>query len=209
MNQLEAPVARDPRARPAAAESAGLGPPPAPSMALAKELKQLERPEVDHDDDEQRQQERKSCHGGDDCGNQRAPNDSSDDACEPMVCYDGFESVGKPLGVAGLSRFALVDDADEDVVNVRSPINCKPVGAGSACTRSATPSPTCVSALTRDEDVRTDEPSWTIQEFQEYLGMLELIQDVCGNSEGDEMYLSADSLGQMERLLTSLLPQGA
>lgn len=66
-----------------------------------------------------------------------------------------------------------------------------------------------MSALARDEVGRGDEPSWTIQEFQEYLGMLELLQEVCSSSEGDELCLSADSLGQMERLLTSLLPQGA
>ncbi|EGZ12398.1 hypothetical protein PHYSODRAFT_517690 [Phytophthora sojae] len=126
-----------------------------------------------------------------------------------MVSYDGFELLGQTFGVAGLPRFALADHEDDDVVNVRSPIICKPASSDAACTRSATLSPTCVSALARDEVGRGDEPSWTIQEFQEYLGMLELLQEVCSSSEGDELCLSADSLGQMERLLTSLLPQGA
>ena len=54
------------------------------------------------------------------------------------------------------------------------------------------------------------EPSWTLQELEDYLGMLELLQDVCSDAEDAEgdMWLSADCLGQMERLLTSLLPQG-
>ncbi|KAE9002275.1 hypothetical protein PF005_g18863 [Phytophthora fragariae] len=202
MNQLEAPVARDPRTHLAvAAESASLGLPPAPSAVLVKGVKQLDRPEVDHEGDEQSQQERlsrRAGHDGDYSGNQHGPNGSSDDACEPMVTYDGFETLGQSFD---LPRF---DDGDEDVVNVRSPIICKP-----ASSRSATLSPTCVSALARDEVVHGDDPSWTIQEFREYLGMLDLLQEVCSSSEGGEMCLSADSLGQMERLLTSLLPQGA
>lgn len=105
---------------------------------------------------------------------------------EPMVKYDDFGSVGKP--------FLPLFDEDEDVVNAQSPIICK-----LSASRSATSSPNCV---------KDHEPSWTIQEFQEYLGMLELLQDVCSNSDGDEMCLSSASLGKMERLLTSLLPQG-
>ncbi|GMF16959.1 unnamed protein product [Phytophthora lilii] len=205
MNQLEAPHLVT------AAESAKTrledcsSPPPAPVL-----VKVADGPEVDHEDDEQSRQEQDSERAGRDgdySGNQRGLDGSSDDACEPMVNYDGFESVGKPFG---FGRFALAEDGDDDVVNVRSPIICKPSGSSTACSRTL--SPTCVSALARDEVVRrgeeTNKPSWTIQEFQEYLAMLELLQEVCSNAEGEEMCLSADSLGQMERLLTSLLPQG-
>ncbi|OWZ05839.1 hypothetical protein PHMEG_00021995 [Phytophthora megakarya] len=118
-----------------------------------------------------------------------------------MVNYDGFESVG--TFNSALPCFELGDHED-DVVHVRSPIICKP----SANTRRSTLSPTCVSALGREKTDEFNMPSWTIQEFQEYLGMLELLEDVCGDAEGEELRLSADNLGQMERLLTSLLPQG-
>ncbi|CAI5727231.1 unnamed protein product [Peronospora destructor] len=112
-------------------------------------------------------------------GNQRGVNDFSDDGCKVMANFDGFEPIGKPFA---MPRF------------------------------TPSLSPTCVSALARNEVVKSnadyDKPSWTIQEFKEYLGMLELLQDVSSDAEGGEMCLSADCLGQMERLLTSLLPQG-
>uniref|UniRef100_A0AAV1VE39 Uncharacterized protein n=1 Tax=Peronospora matthiolae TaxID=2874970 RepID=A0AAV1VE39_9STRA len=105
--------------------------------------------------------------------------------------------------------FALPQFSDGDVANVCLPILCKPTSLN---VRSATPSPTCVSAFARDEAVTSaadgSEPSWTSQEFQEYLTMLELLQDVCSDADGGDMCLSADCLGQLERLLTSLLPQG-
>ncbi|KAG2780677.1 hypothetical protein JG687_00011489 [Phytophthora cactorum] len=200
MNQLETPV-HDPREllSATAAESTShiVGPPCAPSV-LAKAMTH-ESPEVNHEDDKQMQQEHDNKLDGDYSGNQLG----FSDACEPMVSYDGFQSVGKPFSMAPLP-FELADH-DDDIVNARSPIICKP----SSNARSAALSPTCVSALARN-DVKSDsrEPSWTIQEFQEYLGMLELLQDVCCSSKGGEMCLSADNLGQMERLLTSLLPQG-
>ncbi|KAG7378066.1 hypothetical protein PHYPSEUDO_010601 [Phytophthora pseudosyringae] len=209
MNQLETPALEYLPATAAESADSVAAPPPAPSSVPAKGVKRHDRPEVDHEVDEQCQQEHSSSDragpDGDRSGNQRG---LTDDACEPMVSYDGFKSVGKPFGVAALPRFGLVADDDEDVVNVRSPVMCKPTSSNA---RSATLSPTCVSALARNEVVKRDvllEPSWSIQEFQEYLGMLELLQDVCSNSEGEEMCLSADSLSQMERLLTSLLPQG-
>ncbi|TDH71860.1 hypothetical protein CCR75_001052 [Bremia lactucae] len=118
----------------------------------------------------------------------------------------GTKDVLQPIG-----KFATASRRyDEDTVSIRSPIICK---ATSLKAPSATRSPTCVSALaynhvaTHDQDVL--EPSWTIQEFQEYLSMLELLQDVCqdGGHTNGEIQLSAGSLGQMERLLLSLLPQ--
>ncbi|KAL4156367.1 hypothetical protein PRNP1_005398 [Phytophthora ramorum] len=204
MNQLEAPMPA-PRATaestrtPSSAVLAG----PSPPLVLAKEGKH-DRPELDQEDDEQAQ-DNQQC--GDYSGSQQGLNGCSlDDASEPMVNYDGFESLGRSFGTACLTRFVLADDdGDDDVVNVRSPIICKPASSNDACSRSATLSPTCVSALGHDEVQGSAEPSWTIQEFQEYLGMLEMLEEVCSSSE---MCLSADSLGQMERLLTSLLPQG-
>ncbi|ETN23733.1 hypothetical protein PPTG_00264 [Phytophthora nicotianae INRA-310] len=192
MNQLETSAhgSRGLLAATAAESTSKVGGPPAPSV-LAKAMKRHSRPEVDHhDDDKQTQQEQ-------DNGNQLV----FSDACEPMVNYDGCKSVGKPF-----SMTSQLADHEDDVVNVRSPIICK----SSSSARSAALSPTCVSSLARNDAVKSDsrEPSWTIQEFQEYLGMLELLQDVCCTSEGGEMRLSADNLGQMERLLTSLLPQG-
>ncbi|CAH0489874.1 unnamed protein product [Peronospora farinosa] len=132
-------------------------------------------------------------------------NDFSDDGCKVMVNFNGFE----PVPVGNPFAFPRFNDGDEDIVNVRSPIICNPSTSNA---RSASLSPTCVSALARDEVVKSDtdydEPSWTIQEFKEYLGMLELLQNVSCDAEGGEMCLSANCLGQMERLLTSLLPQG-
>jgi hypothetical protein len=205
MNQLEVPFGRDPRELLAGSAAGTSLPPPAPSSVKTAKHN---GPEIDQDDDEQSQQRQDSelsgGHDGDYSGNNQGA--ALGTACEPMVTYDGFESVGKPFGSA--ARFGLGDDDDDDVVNIRSPIVCKPSGSRS----SRAMSPTCVSALARDavENDREDdleEPSWSIQEFQEYLGMLELLQEACSNSE--EMSLSADSLSQMERLLTALLPQGA
>ncbi|KAK1930715.1 hypothetical protein P3T76_013672 [Phytophthora citrophthora] len=150
--------------------------------APVKAEKLHDSPEVDRDEDS----ERTGKEGG--CGGNQLGFDSISD--EPMAKYDGFQSVGKPF-------LRHLGGEDKDVVNVRSPIICNLSGS-----RSTTSSPTCVSTL------KDDEPSWTIQEFQEYLGMMELLQDVCSNSDGEEMRLSAASLGKMERLLTSLLPQG-
>ncbi|KAF4037821.1 hypothetical protein GN244_ATG10071 [Phytophthora infestans] len=188
MNQLETP-AHDPRQLKAAESTSKVVGPPAPSVLS----KRHSRPEVSHEDDKQTQQEQDGKLNADYNGNQLVFND----VCEPMVNYDGFQSVGKPFSVAALA------DHDDDVVNARSPIVCKP---GSTA-RSTMLSPTCVSSLARNDGVKS-EPSWTIQEFQEYLSMLELLQDACCASEDGEMRLSADNLGQMERLLTSLLPQG-
>ncbi|KAL3662432.1 hypothetical protein V7S43_012757 [Phytophthora oleae] len=182
MNQLPVKVSQE-----LLAQSNNVAPPPAPIKAE----KRHDGPEIDHEDEQTQDNERAGNEG--ECSGNLLGFDGILD--EPMVNYDGFESVGEPF----FSRF----DEDEDVVNVRSPIICKLSG-----TRGTTSSPTCVSALSREKVVKDDEPSWTIQEFQEYLGMLELLQDVCSNSGGEEMCLSAASLGQMERLLTSLLPQG-
>ncbi|KAG7395058.1 hypothetical protein PHYBOEH_004255 [Phytophthora boehmeriae] len=160
-------------------------PPPPTRLSEKRRLQSTDgtkpdNPEVDQEDDRGNQ------------GELNARRESA--ACEPMVHYDGFDSVGIP-------KLAFGDDGDEDFVNFQSPVIGKPPTAGSSSW-----SPKCVSAVTQSDSDAIQEPSWSIQEFQQYLAMLELLQDVCGSSEGDEVSLSANSLGQMERLLTALLP---
>uniref|UniRef100_M4B2W5 Uncharacterized protein n=1 Tax=Hyaloperonospora arabidopsidis (strain Emoy2) TaxID=559515 RepID=M4B2W5_HYAAE len=149
------------------------------------------------DDGRTRQQQDYEMFGPDDSGQGKILDASSDGGSKDFKVKLVDES------------FAMPQFSDGDVANVCLPILCKPTNLN---VRSATPSPTCVSALARDEAVTSaadgSEPSWTSQEFQEYLTMLELLQDVCSDAEGGDMCLSADCLGQMERLLTSLLPQG-
>lgn len=202
----------------AASSPAKMFPPPPPvelsearrSLRLSSptELDKHEQPEVDQDVEDVEDERMEEGNQGEldavlysACASSSARRESV--SCEPMVCYDGFESVGKPTSRA-LPHLAF-DDGEDDVVNFRSPIVCKPSGA-----RSSTLSPTCVSALVRGDRDATDklaEPSWSIEEFQQYLDMLDMLQEVC-SSDGEEMSLSADSLGTMERLLTLLLPPG-
>ncbi|CAI5735568.1 unnamed protein product [Peronospora farinosa] len=205
MNKLEV-SAQDPREHRlamAAAESTSNMPLSASALITHPTgAKRRDSAELIHEDDEQCRQQHDYGHVG---GNQRGVNDFSDDGCKVMVNFNGFE----PVPVGNPFAFPRFNDGDEDIVNVRSPIICNPSTSNA---RSASLSPTCVSALARDEVVKSDtdydEPSWTIQEFKEYLGMLELLQNVSCDAEGGEMCLSANCLGQMERLLTSLLPQG-
>ena len=203
MNQLEvsAHEPREHRSAMTAAKSTTNLPLSASSLVVhPKGAKRRDSAELNHKDDGSCCCRHDHGHEG---GKQRGVNDFPDDGCRVMVNFAAFEPVSKPFEMPQLS------DGDEDVVNVRSPIMCKPSISNA---RSTSLSPTCVSALARDEVVKSnvdyDEPSWTIQELKEYLGMLELLQDVSSDAEGGEMCLSADCLGQMERLLTSLLPQG-
>ncbi|CAH0479946.1 unnamed protein product [Peronospora belbahrii] len=200
MNQFETISALDPREHQSmtAAPKSTTNKPQSVSSSVAnsKGVKRHESNEVEHEDEEQ--------DNGHEGNNKREVNDSLDNVNKLMVNFDGFGSLCEPFA---MPRF---NDGDKDVGTVRSAIMCKPLSLNAP---SFSLSPTCVSALARDEVVKSDtdfdEPSWTIQEFQEYLGMLELLQDVSSDAEGGEMCLSADCLGQMERLLTSLLPQGA
>lgn len=123
---------------------------------------------------------------------------------DAMVSYDGFEADNNLVPFTSLSC-CKQSDHDEDVVTVRSPILCKP---GNPTPRDATVSPTSISAHAFDSrDMKALAPSWTISEFQEYMAMLELLQDECNNSKDSAICLSVERLGHMERLLTLLLPQ--
>ncbi|RLN46192.1 hypothetical protein BBJ28_00013513 [Nothophytophthora sp. Chile5] len=176
-----------------------------------------------HDDDEQSQQEQGSEgeEEDDDANNQNAALDGSPKShirrderresipCEPMVHYGGFESVGKPQSMAnGSSSVFRNDPNDADDMNFRSPIAYKPSSsmAGSRSLRCR--SPLSSLAPEKSDEGELDEPNWTIGQFQRYLDVLDFLQDACGSSEDQELCVSADRLGQMERLLTSLLPPG-
>ncbi|CAI5723071.1 unnamed protein product [Hyaloperonospora brassicae] len=141
--------------------------------------------------------------------------DRSQAAVTTFAADDVSKFTGQPFSssssrnlkaVVDNEAFARPQFSDADLATVCLPIVCNPTSSS-----SATPSPTCVSAVfARDDAGPSGEPSWTLQELQDYLGMLELLQGVCSDAEDAEgdMWLSADCLGQMERLLTSLLPQG-
>ncbi|RLN93109.1 hypothetical protein BBJ28_00011490 [Nothophytophthora sp. Chile5] len=171
------------------------------------------------DDDEQSQQEQDS--EGEDANNQDAALDGSPKSrsrrderresisCEPMVHYGGFESVGKPQSMAnGSSSVFRNDPGDADDMNFRSPIAYKPSSSMAGSHNLRCRSPLSSLAPEKSDAGELGEPNWTIGQFQRYLDVLDFLQDACGSSEDQELCVSADRLGQMERLLTSLLPPG-
>ncbi|GAB9469757.1 hypothetical protein Gpo141_00007025 [Globisporangium polare] len=141
--------------------------------------------------------------------------------CEPMVQYELVDSVCKSQQQLGRSRFARrpgshaenqprqltasdnsffssnrIDDEDDDVMNIRSPVTQKPSGEVVTNNREQQ----------REANVARHRPGWTPEQLLQYNEVLGFLQEACA-TRSPQISIPGARLAQMEQLLRSLHPK--